>query len=299
MPADTRGSPTVDPAVTGPVHQGTATLADGRRLGWSAWGPEDGAPVVFCSGAAMGSSLGFGASVLEPLGVRLVAVDRPGIGRSDPAPGRTLASWAEDVGGLVDALGLAEPRVVGFSQGAPFALACGAAGVARAVALVSGQDELAHPATAARLDAEVAALVQAVADEPDQVEAAFARSADADTMWQLVLTTSSALDRRRYTSSAFATAYRHALDEGFAQGGAGYARDFVLALDRWPFDVGQVTVPVDLWYGGLDASTVHSPDFGAELTHRLPVSRRHLVADAGSALLWTHADRILKALLEH
>ena len=68
-------------------------LPDGRRLGWAEWGPADGEPVLFFGGAAMGRSIGFGADALEGLGVRLISVERPGLGASDPQPGRTLGDW--------------------------------------------------------------------------------------------------------------------------------------------------------------------------------------------------------------
>ncbi|WP_067133417.1 alpha/beta fold hydrolase [Microtetraspora malaysiensis] len=59
-----------------------------------------------------------------------------------------------------------------------------------------------------------------------------------------------------------------------------------------------IAVPVDLWYGGHDASSVHSPDHGAELARRIPASRRHLLPEAGGSLLWTHAEEILTSLLD-
>jgi pimeloyl-ACP methyl ester carboxylesterase len=83
---------------------------------------------------------------------------------------------------------------------------------------------------------------------------------------------------------------------GFAQGAAGYARDFVLATSDWPFDPSAIRVPVDLWYGGHDTSTVHSPDLGVELARRIPGARRHLLPEAGGSLLWTHAEEILASL---
>ncbi|MFE6577617.1 alpha/beta fold hydrolase, partial [Streptomyces rochei] len=86
--------------------------------------------------------------------------------------------------------------------------------------------------------------------------------------------------------------------EGFAQGAAaGYARDTVLAMSRWPFALDAVTVPVDIWYGEED--TGHSPDNGALLATRIPGARRHVVPGIGGALLWTHAEPVLTSLLRH
>jgi pimeloyl-ACP methyl ester carboxylesterase len=112
--------------------------------------------VLFCPGAGTSSALGFGAECLDALGVRLIALDRPGLGGSDPDPTRTLASWAEDVRALIAERSLLGPRIVGFSQGAPFALACAAAGLVARAAIVSGGDELASPQMRAALVSDVA-----------------------------------------------------------------------------------------------------------------------------------------------
>jgi pimeloyl-ACP methyl ester carboxylesterase len=62
--------------------------------------------------------------------------------------------------------------------------------------------------------------------------------------------------------------------------------------------VEDITARVDLWYGALDASPVHSPDHGETLARRIPRCRRHVVADAGGSILWTHGTEILRALLD-
>lgn len=284
--------------IRAPQRLGTTRLADGRRLGWAEWGPEDGAPVLLCSGAATGRSLGFGGGVVEALGVRLIAVERPGIGASDPRPGRTFADWAEDVREFAAARGLARPAIVGNSQGAPFALACAAAGVVRAAAVVSGTDELADPRMIAALAPEVRRLIAAIEADPAGVEASLRGFAGSEVMWELTLKTCGEFDRPIYTQPAFAAALRQALAEAFVQGPAGYARDTVLAMGRWSFDVSRIAVPVALWYGAHDTSTVHSPDRGETLARRIATARRHVLADAGGSLLWTHAEAVLRGLLD-
>lgn len=265
-------------------------------MGFSEWGPQEGAVVLFSPGAGTSSFLGFGADVLDELGVRLVAIDRPGLGASDPDPDRTLESFARDVGALVRGRALRAPRMVGFSQGAPFALACAAAGVVTRLAIVSGTDELASGRFAGSLPAELTDLVQLAESDPDRAEALF-RTMTAERLHHMVSSMSSPVDRAVYEQPAFDAAYRRALDEGFARGAAGYARDTLLAMRRWNLPLERITVPVDLWYGREDTSPVHSPDFGASLAERIPSARRELREDAGAALLWTHAREILGALL--
>jgi pimeloyl-ACP methyl ester carboxylesterase len=260
--------------VKAPERTGATRLPDGRVLGWAQWGSDSGTPVLFFSGAAMGRSLGFGAEAVARLGVRLISVDRPGLGASTPKPGRTLNDMVTDVRHLASALALPGFSIVAFSQGAPFGLACAAAGLPQAVAVVSGQDDFNAPDTAALLHPDVEGMVRRVGEDPAGFES-------------LAL----------YTTPGFESAYRRALREGFAQGGQGYARDLALAMGRWPFDVARIQVPVELWYGGKDTSIVHSPDHGALLSRRIPTARLHLLPEAGGSLLWTHAEDILKSVL--
>ena len=59
-------------------------------------------------------------------GLRLVCVDRPGIGQSSPQPVRSYAGWADDLVAIADALGFDEFGVTGWSEGGPWALAAAA-----------------------------------------------------------------------------------------------------------------------------------------------------------------------------
>ncbi|MYU20987.1 alpha/beta fold hydrolase [Streptomyces sp. SID8352] len=289
----------MDYGVCEPARLGQVRLPDGRLLGWAEWGPADGTPVLLCPGAATSRRLGLGGGLVDAAGVRLISVDRPGLGASDPAPGRTLTSWAVDIRHLVQERALRAPSAVGFSQGAPFALALAANGLVNAVAVVSGSDELAHPRFAHSLDPQVRDMVDAVAADPGAAEASFAGFGSADTLWDLIITTSPEADRAVYTDPVFQHAFRHAMEEAFSQGPAGYARDTVLAMGRWPFDPADIAVPVDLWYGQQDTSPVHSPDLGETLARMIPTATRHLLPAAAGSLLWTHAEAVLRTLLAH
>jgi pimeloyl-ACP methyl ester carboxylesterase len=245
----------------------------------------------------MAGTLGFATAALDALGVRLIAPDRPGLGRSDPDPVKSLARHGDDVAALLDHLGAAAARAVGFSQGAPFALALGGAGVVEAVAVVAGQDDLGHPAVFARLPDDLRAMVTAARHDPAGLANAVAAVASAAWLWEMVLGFSLPQDRAFFSAPPFATAYRECLAAGFAQGPAGYAADLAAGLGVWPVAAEAIAVPVDLWYGEHDASAVHSPDQGATLAARLPDARRTVVPGAGAALPWTHGATILAALL--
>src|ERR1700721_2483049 len=92
-------------------------LADGRRLRFVETGPRDGFPIFYCHGG-VGGPLGRSIDLEEltaDLGVRYIAVNRPGIGGSDPAPRRTVLEFATDVTELLDALQIERLAVVGVS----------------------------------------------------------------------------------------------------------------------------------------------------------------------------------------
>ncbi|HEY4180187.1 MAG TPA: alpha/beta hydrolase [Kofleriaceae bacterium] len=282
--------------VVAPARCGSVNVATARRMAWSEWGPNAGVPVLFSPGAATSSSLGFAASALERLRVRLIAIDRPGLGESDAARERTLADDAHDVAALVSALSLDQPAIVGFSQGAPLALACAAAGSVSAVAFVSGTDELAAPSIRSALPPEIQQHIALAHTDPLSLEAMF-RGMNAAMMISMI-DASPAVDLAVYKEPTFVAAFASAVNEGLARGSDGLARDARLAMSPWPFDPSAIGVPVHLWYGSVDTSPFHSPDHGASLARRIPNAARTVIEGSGGAVLWTHGAEILGALLE-
>lgn len=285
------------PRVSPAARRDRFTLPSGRRLAWSEWGATDGRPVLFCTGAGMSGALGVESDVAEGLGVRLIGIDRPGLGGSDPDPDKAFETWVADVATLIRSLGLERPRALGVSQGAPFALALGAAEIVAAVSVVTGQDELAHPEVRPMLAPEVAILVASAELDPAGFESHIAATAGADWLWTMIEAMSAPEDVAFYQSEPFRTLYRTALDEGFSQGAGGYARDLSLTFRPWPFLLETMSVPVDLWFALGDRSPVHSPDHGTTLARRLPKSRLEVDDTYGGALLWQRSRDILESLL--
>jgi pimeloyl-ACP methyl ester carboxylesterase len=100
-------------------------LADGRQLAFCEYGAPDGPPTFFFHGWP-GSRLDFAPNgpAAAAAGVRVIAIDRPGIGRSDPHPRRKVLDWPRDVAELADSLGIDRFSVFGFSFGGPYARVC-------------------------------------------------------------------------------------------------------------------------------------------------------------------------------
>ncbi len=111
--------------LAGRTGDSTIRLRDGRRLQVFEVGKRDGPPIFHFHGN--GSSrleVLTVQSVAERLGVRLMSLDRPDIGGSDPKPGYRLLDWPDDVVEVADQLGVERFAVEGLSGGAPFALVC-------------------------------------------------------------------------------------------------------------------------------------------------------------------------------
>ena len=116
------------PRVEKPRAEGRFYLPTGRRLGFAEFGDPSGDPVLWFHGTPGGRRQFplLGRRAAEKMGLRVVAVGRPGTGLSDPHPYESVADWASDVAHIADALGAERLGVAGLSGGGPYALACAA-----------------------------------------------------------------------------------------------------------------------------------------------------------------------------
>lgn len=115
--------------ITRPRLEGSVAVRGGRRLGFASFGSPYGQPVVWMHGTP-------GARRQIPVearafadreGLRIIGVDRPGIGSSTPHVYDDLFDWTADLELLCDVLGIGSMHMIGLSGGGPYALAAGAA----------------------------------------------------------------------------------------------------------------------------------------------------------------------------
>lgn len=279
----------------GRAERHAVTLPDGRVLTGRTRGPVDGSPVLLVAGAGTGSAMVFGEDLLEPRGVRLITVDRPGMGGSTQDPARTPASTAGDYVAFAAAVGHDAPfPVVANSQGALFGLALAVAGAASRLVLVSPADEVAHPAVAPLLPPHARELADLALADPEAARAVLGRLGPA-AMEAMVLDGATPADRAVYERPAFRARWRAALAEGFAGEGAAYVQDTLLAMRPWQVDLSAVAVPTTVLVGEHDRA--HSPDRARTLTARVPGAVRRVVPGAGGSLLWDRPDLVLDAAL--
>src|SRR5262249_23573928 len=125
----------------------TMSLSDGRRLGYAEHGDPHGEAVLWFPGTPGSRFTTLDTVSARRAGARLVAIERPGFGLSDPKPDRTLLGFAEDVRELANALAIERFAIAGVSGGAPYVLACALAlsHRVRAAAIVAGGGPLEAP----------------------------------------------------------------------------------------------------------------------------------------------------------
>jgi pimeloyl-ACP methyl ester carboxylesterase len=253
------------------------------------FGDPDGIPIFLLHGTP-GSRLGPHprGQVLHRLGVRLIAFDRAGYGRSDRLRGRQVADVAADVEAIADHYKLDRFAVVGRSGGGPHALACAALlpeRATRAAVLVGlaprgadgldwfdgmAQSNVTEFTAAATGYDGIAAQLKAAADAIRANPASLIASLEAELPDS---------DRRVVADSGIRSKLVATYAEALRTSAYGWIDDALAFCSPWGFDLAAVAVPVVLWHG---ASDVLSPVNHARwLAERIPGAT--VVVQAGAA----------------
>ena len=119
-----------------PRLEGTYGLDDARHISFAEYGAPDGRAVFWFHGTPGGRRqiAPEARTLAAEMGIRLIALDRPGIGESTAHLYPDIAAWADDVLHIADQLGVERFACVGLSGGGPYALACAARAPDRVVA---------------------------------------------------------------------------------------------------------------------------------------------------------------------
>lgn len=290
-----------------PVVEGMwVELPEGRRLGYAEYGDPRGKPVFYFHGLP-GSRLE--ARLLAPaaaaLGIRLIAVDRPGYGRSDPQPARRLADWPGDVAALADALAIDRFYLIGVSGGGPYALACACdlAPRVRAAAVVCGLGPVGEAALRrsmrglARIGVTLASRWPATL--APLLGGPFHLLVEGSPQWvlKLIAWAGSRPDRAVLARPEVRAILGASLREAFRQGSGGAVADLVAAVADWRLTDGAPPVPVRFWHGAADA--VVPLEHSRVLAARLAGARLQVLAREGHySLPILCGHRILRDLLE-
>lgn len=252
------------------------TLPDGRALAWVTFGPADGRPVLYCHGfPSTGPEAAFVEEAAHATGARVLAPDRPGYGRSDHAPGRTLTDWADDALALLDHHGIETAPVIGFSGGGPYALACAWRHPERfpRVATFGALDWLAEPGSETDMAILSQVSIRLARRFPPGQAAIFRLLAiliriAPQKLFSLLSAGHCPADQAVFHDPDVRSRWTRALHDSVMQGAIGAITELRLYVAERPFALNDVRVPVELWHGRDD--TVVPSRHGERLAAALP-----------------------------
>lgn len=281
----------------------TIRLRDGRSLAYREHGDLSGQPVFFLHGNP-GSRLMRhpDETIADSLGVRMIATDRPGFGRSDPHPGRTLRSTAADLCDLADALAIDRFDVIGVSAGGPHALAAAhaLASRVRAVAVVSGIGPLDREADFEGMHSQFRAAFRAIEKMPDWLvrSITWVRTRRAlRNPGRAVAETAATLsedDQRILARPEIRDQVATFRGEATRQGVGAVIEEARVLMAPWGFRPEDIGAPVDLWYWAEDR--IVPPQMGRRLAARMPSAVPRFLPGGGHFMIYDAWRPIIEAL---
>jgi pimeloyl-ACP methyl ester carboxylesterase len=285
------------------ICEGDIRLRDGRFLGYSEYGAPEGRPILYFHGlpaSRLEAALTDRAALR--LGIRIVAPDRPGFGRTDFQPGRTLTAWPEDVGQLVDALGLQRFAVLGVSGGGPCAVACACLMPQRltAVGLIGSLGPVARPELARALKWPARLSFFLARRWPEIARWLYAEPAGRllrlRPMLALHLLQVAAPDKPVLKRIDIRNILQDSIREAFRCGGRGALEELRLYASEWGLDLARIDCPVHLWHGEQDRTV--PVIMGRHLAATIPDCRARFYWEEGHfSLPVNHMEEILATLV--
>ncbi|GAA1481277.1 alpha/beta hydrolase [Gordonia sinesedis] len=277
-----------------PKIEGSVAVADRRRIGFAEFGSATGRAIVWLHGTP-GARRQIPTEAREYAAensIRLIGLDRPGVGSSTPHRYGSLAEFPADLGALLEALGIDEFAIVALSGGGPYALAAAhampdrvvAAGILGGVAPTVGPDAIGGGAM--RIGSLAAPLVSVAGAPIGRILSSALRVARpvGEPAIRIYARLSPQADRELLGRPEFRAMFLDDLLHGGSRGlDAPFADVLVFAHD-WGFRVGDIDVPVRWWHGDRD--------------HIIPYSHgEHMVSLLPDAKLYTmHGESHLSTL---
>ncbi len=252
-------------------------LPDGRRLAYAEYGAPGPKAVLYFHGLPSSRLEGALTDVhARTLGLRVISIDRPGMGGSSFQPARRLTDWPSDVSAFADALGLERFGVMGTSGGGPYALACASALPARVVAAVvlAGLGCVAEPARPAAFTGFSRFFLGLARRAPWCLPAVCApvslalRTRAPDLYLRRFAWGLCQKDRATLLDGTVRGAMLGAFRESAAAGYRGPCHDLFVAARPWGFDPASIEIPVRLYHG--DEDSVVPSEMSRELAGLIP-----------------------------
>jgi pimeloyl-ACP methyl ester carboxylesterase len=293
-------------AIARPKLEGNIAVGDDRQIGFAEFGDPQGRAVFWLHGTpGARRQIPMEARVYaEQRQIRLIGVDRPGIGSSTPYQYDTVVAFAEDLRTIADTLGIDRFEVIGLSGGGPYTLACAAAmpdrvvaaGVLGGVAPVRGVDAISGGISTL---ISVAAPVVQIAGAPLRLAAStlirLIRPVAEPALYAYASISPEA-DRQLLVRPEFKAMFLDDLLNGSRKQLAAPFADVVVFSRDWGFRLDEIKVPIRWWHG--DRDHIVPFEHGQHVVSRLPDAQlTHLPGESHLAGLG-RAEEILGTMVE-
>jgi pimeloyl-ACP methyl ester carboxylesterase len=292
-------------AIARPKLEGNIAVGDDRQIGFAEFGDPQGRAIFWLHGTpGARRQIPMEARVYaEQRKIRLIGIDRPGIGSSTPYQYDTVFAFADDLRTIADTLGIDTFEVIGLSGGGPYTLACAAAmpdrvvaaGVLGGVAPTRGVDAISGGVST--LIAAAAPVVM-LAGAPLRLAASglirLIRPVAEPALYAYARISPEA-DRRLLVRPEFKAMFLDDLLNGSRRQLAAPFADVIVFSRDWGFRLEEVKVPVRWWHG--DRDHIVPFEHGQHVVARLPDAQlTHLPGESHLAGLG-RAEEILDSMI--
>lgn len=280
----------------------TIDLSNGYRVAYVEYGDPRGRPMFYFHGwPSSKTQARLVDAIARELGIRIISLDRPGLGWSALQAERSFADFAHGVLEVADTLGIDRFAVLGVSGGGPYALSCGAHGGERVerVGICCGVPQLnkIHDRKQwfwpyrllALMEEKFPTLLRPLLELLSLPIRTMAWSG-----WvRCLLGCLPAVDRAAILTGDRLPVVYTSVRHGMRQGVAGILIDGLLYLRPWGFDLGDINCPVSFWHGALDRNI--PLDFVRKTVSRIQHAKLQVYEEEGHySLPLNQAETILK-----
>jgi pimeloyl-ACP methyl ester carboxylesterase len=269
------------------MTQNLLLLRDGRKLEVTEYGERAGHPTFFFHGL-IGShhQASYISDEAGRFGIRIIAPNRPGVGRSEFIERKTALESVADVEDVAEALQLDEFSLIGISGGTPYALAALSrlAHRVKTVTLISGMGPMRLPGALRGMDRRRRVALEVGSRFPAVARRGFRKAlkrfmADPVKLLDRLIATWSVPDQVVFKRKAVYDLFMQDLHQVFTAGAGpvtlahelGLYRNYGVLLRDLPRDK-QIT----LWHGLSD--NIVPPAMACKMAMALPNCEAHLVA---------------------
>ncbi|MCG7583644.1 alpha/beta fold hydrolase [Mycolicibacterium sp. OfavD-34-C] len=246
-----------------PKLEGKIAVGSDRQIGFAEFGDPQGRAIFWLHGTpGARRQIPVEARLYaEANQIRLVGVDRPGIGASTPHEYHRVIDFADDLRTIADTLGIDKMAVIGLSGGGPYTLGCAAAmperiiavGVLGGVAPTRGTDAIGG-GLMGNVGLPAAPVLERVGAPLSRVATGLIRLIKpvAEPVLYLYASISPEGDRRLLERPEFKAMFLDDLLNGSRKQLAAPFADVVVFARDWGFRLDEVKVPVRWWHGDRD-----------------------------------------------